>query len=427
MPADRSQAMMKAVIANTSPAHYALTLGARYLPAGVGKRAGWWPGGIVSYTENEPVPQRPERDGWVRIRTELSTVCGSDIKMAQAKMSVALSALYTAERQVLGHEMVGVVDEVGPGVTGLCEGDRVVCDIVYACEQRGLDPCRLCATGYPNLCENVAEPVASGCIGPTVGFMSGLGGGMSEYVVAHQNQLHKVGTMPSKRAVISEPAGIAVRAASHWDGVGDRAVVIGPGPIGLLTTAALRQAHPNLHISVLSPHDFGSKWARKVGANRVLSPGKAAMHQIVDEDGGGLLKGRFTKYPMMSKGVDLVIDCVGASDTIDLGVHLLRPRGTFVLTGTAATQKMDWSLVWKREIRLTGTTDAGAMSELGGKHTTDIALEYLSDKNFPVDGVVERILDVSQYAEAFTLASNGPAEELLKVALRSNYDVPLVG
>ena len=96
--------------------------------------------------------------------------------------------------------------------------------------------------------------------------------------MAHESQCHPVGNVASHRAVLAEPASIGLHAALRWQRQGDRAVVIGPGTIGLLVTAALRMLHPDLDIAMVSPGDFGSGKALAAGqtgfCRRVPRPSK---------------------------------------------------------------------------------------------------------------------------------------------------------
>ena len=130
---------MRAVVAElyhpALPADRSRTEAAR----GAGKSAGWGPGGILSLVTDEPVPALPRADGWVRLRPELSGICGSDVGVAHAKSSFVLSAFYSAPRQIPGHEMVAVVERAGPGAT-IAEGERVAIDPVLSCAHRGLRP-----------------------------------------------------------------------------------------------------------------------------------------------------------------------------------------------------------------------------------------------------------------------------------------------
>lgn len=424
---------MRALLADIAVPRYVYTAAAQKLPRGRGKNAGWGPGGILRLIEDEPTPILPKAPGFVRLRPELSLICGSDVGVAHAKVSLVLGAYYTETRQIPGHEFVAVVDEVGPGVTRVEAGDRVAVDALLGCAQRGFDTlCRSCAAGRPNICERLDLPGISGCAAPTLGFGRAVGGGLAEQAVAHESQLFRIGDLPSARAALTEPASVALHAALRWQGNPDgaRAVVIGPGAIGLLTVAALRRLHPGLHISVVSPGEFGAHWATRVGADRVLPAGGAAITAVAEQDGGRLLHPTATpgnpSVPILEQGVDLVIDCVGSTQTIDLGLHLLRGGGTLVLAGAAGQQEMNWSLVWKRELSILGTTDPGPEPALNGRRTQEQVLDWLADPAHPVDGLVTHTYGLDQWKQAFETASAGPAAASIRVGIRTNPDLPLV-
>jgi threonine dehydrogenase-like Zn-dependent dehydrogenase len=130
----------------------------------------------------------------------------------------------------------------------------------------------------------VAAPPPSASAGPWAA-------GLAEQAVAHETQLFPIGDLPSARAALTEPASIALHAALHWHGTkGARAVVIGPGVIGLLVVAALRRLHPDLHISMVSPSEFGATWSTRVGADRILPARAAAVTAVAEADGGRLLQ-----------------------------------------------------------------------------------------------------------------------------------------
>ena len=122
-----------------------------------------------------------------------------------------------------------------------------------------------------------------------------------------------------------------------------------------------------------------------------------------------------------------MFDCVGASSTIDLALHLLRPGGMLVLVGAAGKQTVDWSLVWSRELTVQGTINSGPEPSLGGRRTMSQVAEWLADPDYRVDGLVTHIFDLDQWQEGLRVASAGPGQGAVKVALRPNADVPLVG
>jgi threonine dehydrogenase-like Zn-dependent dehydrogenase len=424
---------MRALLADVAAPRYLYTAAAQKLPRGMGKSAGWSSGGILRMIGDDPAPSLPDAPGWVRLRPELCLICGSDVGLAHGHLSMVLSAYYRETQQIPGHEFVAVVEETGPGVTRVAQGERVAVDVVMSCAQRGFSTlCRSCAAGMPNVCERFDLPGRSGCAAPTLGFCRSLGGGMAEQAVAHESQLFPVDGMPSARAALTEPASVALHAALRWGGAskGGRAVVIGPGAIGLLTVAALRRLHPNLHISVVSPGQFGATWSARVGADRVLPSGPAAVTAMAEQDGGRLLHPTAIPgspgVPILEQGVDLVVDCVGSPGTIDLGLHLLRAKGMLVLAGAAGEQKTNWSLVWKRELTVQGTTDPGPEPELGGRRTHEQVLEWLADPTYPVDGLVTHTFGLADWKQAFQTASLGPGAHAIRVALRPNPDLPLV-
>ncbi len=414
---------MRAVVAELTVPRYVATA-AR---ARIRDDAGWRRGGLLRLREDVPEPRLPGPE-WVRLRTELAGICGSDVGLAHARIAMTLSAYYPARRTIPGHELVGVVEAVGPAVRRLREGDRVALDPVLSCHHRGFDPaCGSCARGRPHTCERFDLPGTSGCTGVGQGFDARLGGGFGEVVVAHEDQCVPVEAIASARAVLLEPAAIGLHAALRWEGGGDRAVVIGPGTIGLLTTAAVRRRHPQVHVTVVSPDDHGDQRAREVGAHRTVRGGAAAVETIAAVDGGRVLHPDRTPLPILERGVDVVYDCVGKPDTIDLALHLLRPGGTLVLVGAAGRQQVDWSLVWNRELTVRGTINAGPEPALSGRRACHEIVEWLADDAYPVDALVTHLAPLGRFAAAMAVASAGTRAGAGKVVLRPEDGPALVG
>ncbi|MCY1139290.1 zinc-binding dehydrogenase [Actinoplanes sp. Pm04-4] len=395
---------MRAVLTELTVPRYLLTAATRRM------------GLMLSLRDDVPEPALPAAPGWVRLRPELAGICGSDVGVARAKSSLVLSAFYAARRQILGHEIVAVTEE----------GERVVVDPIISCAHRGFPLCRSCDDGFPYVCERFDQPGVTGCQAPSVGFDAALGGGWGESLVAHRSQLHPVHDTPSRRAVLAEPASIALHAALHWKRRGDRAVVIGPGPIGLLVIAALRRLHPSLDITAVGPGRFSTTYAERAGADRTLPPGPRVVETLADLHGGRVIRPRLTKIPLLEQGVDVVFDCVGLPGTIDLALHLLRPTGMLVLVGAAGKQPVDWSLVWNRQLTVQGTVNFGPEPTLGGRHTMTQAVEWLADPSYPVDGLVTHVYGLPEWRTALQTAAAGPRASAVKVTLRPNPDLPLI-
>ena len=418
---------MRAVLAELSTQRYLLTRAAQRVPAGRGKAVGWGPGGLLRLVDDLAAPALPDVPGWVRLCPELAGICGSDIGLAHAKLSFVLSAFYTAVRQVPGHEIVAVVTDCGPGVRRVRPGDRVAVTPFLSCAQRGIDPpCRACADGLPGLCERFDQPGAIGCSGASIGFEAQVGGGWGEELVAHESQLFPVGELASRRAVLAEPASVALHAILRWERSGDRVVVIGAGTVGLLIVAGLRMLHPDLDVIMLTNSEFSAERARKAGASRVLPSSGRAVQLLAESDGGRVLRPRMTRTPILEQGVDAVFDAVASAETIDLGLHLLRSSGALVLVGSAGQQQVDWSLVWNRGLTVLGTCNFGPERTLGGRHTMDQVVEWLHDPGYRVDELVTHTFGIEEWRSAMDTASAGPGAECVKATLRPNPEIPLV-
>jgi threonine dehydrogenase-like Zn-dependent dehydrogenase len=95
-------------------------------------------------------------DRWVRVRTRMGGICGSDLNVITLKASPQASP-FSSFPFVLGHENVGTVAEVGRGVRGVAVGERVTANPLLCCEPRGLAPCAPCAAGDHPRCEHFTD------------------------------------------------------------------------------------------------------------------------------------------------------------------------------------------------------------------------------------------------------------------------------
>ena len=141
---------MKAVLSSISPARVLFTRLMRRLG-----RAPYFGPFSTIYLREVPTPPSPGL-GQVRVRNRLCGICGSDLHfvLGEGDFRIAPAAIPTPYNPYMGHEIVGEVTEVGPGVTRLKVGDRVVRERGLSCLGLGRQPlCRQCAIGNYNLCE----------------------------------------------------------------------------------------------------------------------------------------------------------------------------------------------------------------------------------------------------------------------------------
>jgi threonine dehydrogenase-like Zn-dependent dehydrogenase len=410
---------MRALVADTAIPRALFTVAA----SRVRHDAAWGTRRGVLTMQDIPVPSLPG-DGWALIRPTLAGICGSDLKLLHVTgFSPILSAYNPNQRAVLGHEVTGVVVRT-QGATRVREGDRVIVEPILRCAHKGLPDCARCRAGEYHLCENLAAGGSLHCGGQGIGFGERVGGGWSEGFVAHDDMLFSADGISDARAVVAEPAAVALHAAMRWERRGDTAVVIGPGTLGLLLTMALHRLHPDLDITVVGPPSaspdgpppFGSEQSARAGAARMWAgPPASVLQRAASHAGAHLLKPRLGRLPVLDGGVDAVFDCVGSEQTLDMAMRMLRPRGTLVMLGTAGKQKVDWSLVWWRELTVMGTVVYA--TEKDGRRTFDIVGEWLRDEGYPADMILTHRFPLDRYAEALQTASQGPRARAVRVAL----------
>lgn len=314
---------------------------------------------------DEPRVNRPD---WVRLRTRLSGICGSDLGALSGRTSLYFSALVSMPL-VPGHEAVA---ELMSDCDDLSAGTRVVIDPMLQCAARGVDPCESCQAGLTNRCDRIT--VGHLLPGLQTGFCGDTGGGWGEQLAAHRSQLHPVPeALSDQQAVLIEPIACAVHTALRAKvGRGDHVLVSGAGSVGLLTTLALRSLTEAGQITVVAKHGRQRELARLLGATDVVAPDEVlrgvrrttrAFH-VEPEYGRSYLLG----------GVDVAIDAVGSKASLETALHATRAGGRVVLSGMPAAA--DLSAAWFRELEVVGAY-ASARREPGadGRPAFEIATE----------------------------------------------------
>ena len=257
----------------------------------------------VGQVEYREIPVPSPGPGEVLIRVRAVGVCGSDIHQWLGPVSWAVR--YPV---VLGHEFAGVVEAVGPGVTSWKPGDRVVSETAA----RVCGQCIYCRTGNYNLCPD------------RKGFGYGVDGAMAEWVLARQELLHRIPDgIPDEVAALTEPMSVAFNAVAVKSRIqpGDTVVVLGPGPIGLLSVHIARLYSPDPLILVGTRADARRlALGRELGADLVLVDGEDDVVETIRGIGDGL-------------GAHLVVDAVGISETVATSLRIVRPNGQITKLG----------------------------------------------------------------------------------------------
>ena len=334
----------------------------------------WSPFSPVRVAKELPDPPLPG-DRWLRVRNRMAGICSTDLSLllVEAEPQIAPVALPGNYRFYLGHEVVGDVVEVAPGVKRFTVGDRVVMESRFAgsnCHtQEIVPPCPFCAQGQTRLCEN-----ASLRQGPT-----GVGGGWGDGYTAHEAELWPVSPdLEDEQAIFIEPLSVALHGVLRRPPTaGAHALVIGGGTIGLLTGHVLRALFPQSHLTMIVRYEHQEQAARALGAQEVLRGGEL-YPQLARISGARHYTFPFNRG-MLLGGFEVVYNCVGSPQALTDGLRWARGGGTVVMVGfTLGMVKVDLNPIWYQEVNLVGSHTFG-VEWWDGKtvHTFDLVIDLL--------------------------------------------------
>jgi len=250
-----------------------------------------------------PVPE--PGPGEVRLALGAVGACHSDLHVLDAPPGVFPTPV------TLGHEIAGTVDRTGPGVTGWEHGEPAAVYGIIGCGH-----CRACLRGLENQCRTV----------PVGGIGVSRDGGLADYVVVPDSRLLKIGNLDLAHAAPLTDAGLtpyhAIELARPALRPGTCCVVIGIGGLGHMAIQILT-ATTAVTVIAVDTTDAALELARRHGAEHVIRAGDVAAEQI---------RGIVGQAP---DGADVVIDCVGASPTLDLARSVVANGGRLLLVGLA--------------------------------------------------------------------------------------------
>lgn len=305
-------------------------------------------------------------EGEVIVRTKVSGICATDIKTLLGQ------GLPKDLPTILGHEVVGVISEIGKGVSGCQVGDRVAVYPIAVCGN-----CYFCRKGRHNLCEH------------EFGLAHGIEGGFAEFVRLPKEIVNVGGvvklpdSLSFERAVLTEPLSCVYASLKACRVERESVVVVlGAGPMGLMHLKMAKWAGATvISVDLL---DDRLQTARKMGADVCLNP-NAVDHidEIMKITGG--------------RGAETVIASLGIPKVIEAHLKLTRNGGTFnIFGGPPAGEMIAVDPRWLHycEINLTGTF---AASPVQFKECLDliinneIEVEDLISDRFALDNFLDAV------------------------------------
>jgi L-iditol 2-dehydrogenase len=264
--------------------------------------------------------------GDLLVKVRACGICGSDVHGYDGSTGRRIPPI------VMGHEAAGEVVSVGAAVKGFRPGDRVTFDSTVYCGE-----CHFCRRGEINLCDHRRV------LGVSCGEYR-QHGALAEYVVVPERIAYPLPAgLAYEHAAMVEPVSIALHAVNRTPvRLGDTAVVLGAGMIGLLVVQALRQAGCARVIAV-DVDDFKLNLAKKLGADIGLNPNAGNVVEEVQKLTGG-------------RGADIAIEAVGATVSVQMAIACLRKGGALTLVGNLAPKiELPLQTVVTRELILNGS------------------------------------------------------------------------
>jgi threonine dehydrogenase-like Zn-dependent dehydrogenase len=361
-------------------------------------------------------------DDWVVLKTRLTGICGSDSKQILMDFDDAgdnpMTALISFP-QVLGHEVVADVVEVGDAVTDLAIGQRVVLNPWLSCAPRGITPmCPACQDGNFSACWGFVD----GRLAPGIhtGNSKDATGGFAEYLPAHRSMVFPVpDDVPDEVAVLADPFSVSLHAITrNPPPVDAKVVVYGAGALGTTSVAILRALYPSVEVAVVARWPAQAALAGKQGAAVFAPEPRDALIRALAEWSGGVVREPWEGLPLVYPGhVDLVYDTVGYPETLEVGLRVLAHGGTLVQTGVASPARFEWTPWYFKELHLVGSNAFG-VEEVDGtrKHAIEHYLDLVRTGRIDLTGMLTHRFRLDEWRDAFTTIVQQGETGAIKVA-----------
>ena len=328
--------------------------------------------------EERDIPQ--VKDDEVLVKLEYVGICGSDLHYYETG---AIGDYVVEPPFVLGHEPGGTVVEVGKNVTHLKAGDRVALEPGKTCGH-----CEFCKTGRYNLCSDV------------VFFATPPVDGVFQEYVAHEADLcfklpNNVSTL---EGALIEPLAVGFHAAIQGDAhLGQKAVVMGAGCIGLVSMMALK-ARGVSEVYVVDIMEKRLQKALELGADGVINGAEENVEEKIRQITDG-------------RGVDLVIETAGTEITTRQAISIAKKGSNIVLVGYSKSGEMTlpMSLVLDKELTF--------KTVFRYRHIYPMAIEAVAQGKVNLKGIVTDIFDLDDVQKAMDYSVNNKTD-IVKAVIR---------
>ncbi len=324
------------------------------------------------WMETVPVPEPGPND--VLIRVAKSAICGTDVHIwnwdewAAKTVPVGL---------VTGHEFIGEVADVGPGVTGYKRGQRVSGEGHIVCGH-----CRNCRAGRGHLCRN------------TKGVGVNRPGSFAEFVcIPSHNVVPIPDDVPDEIASIFDPLGNAVHTALSFDLVGEDVLVTGAGPIGIMA-ALVAQVVGARKVVITDVNPWRLDLARRLGIHHVVDASKERLADVMRQEG-------------MTEGFDVGLEMSGAAPAFRDMLATMNNGGRIAMLGIPARDfEIDWNQIIFKMLHIKG---------IYGREMFETWYKMIALVQGPLDvsGLITHRIGIDSFREGFAAMRSGEAGKVV--------------
>jgi L-iditol 2-dehydrogenase len=341
-----------------------------------------------------PVPKRGE----VLVRIDAVAICATDLEVIHYGSPARIEGGPPFNKNwTPGHEYMGTVAALGPGVDEFKIGERITVEIHAGCGQ-----CKRCRMGMYTSCLNYGLNYGDVDKGHRAnGFTSQ--GGFAEYAINHINTMIRVpDTMTDEEATLVVTAGTSMYGLIELGGLvaGESVVVIGPGPIGLLA-AAVAKALGARPVFLVGTRDARLKIGKELGADHVINVKHTDPVKFVRDVTGGI-------------GADYIVECAGTKEALDMANRMVNRGGKICLAAFPHEPvEFDIANLVRNNVYMYGIRGEG-------KSATHRAMAFMAEKRFDATKIHTHTFSLTDLPEALRYARDR-VEDAIKVVVKVDH------
>lgn len=320
------------------------------------------------------VPEPTVGPGQVKIKIHKTAICGTDLHIYNWD---AWSQNTIKTPRVIGHEYVGEISEIGPGVINWKIGDLVSGEGHIVCGK-----CRNCLAGHGHLCKE------------TVGVGVNRDGAFAEYLVIPQENVRRCEPGISEEMYsIFDPFGNAVHTALSFNMAGEDVLITGAGPIGIMAAAVCKFVGAR-NVVITDINDERLELAKKLGIQHTVNTAKESLEPIMDK-------------LLIREGFDIGLEMSGSEIAFNSMIDHMVHGGRIALLGLLKSDtKIDWS-----KIIFNGLIIKGIYGR--EMHETWYKMSAMLQGGLNIENIITHRMDVRDYELGFEAMNSGKCGKVI--------------